>query len=254
MLKWYILKNSRFYTATLIKFFRQKINNVIHRCLKRINLSFITPASPLTPGRFVISCWAFSPWMWDKLGSIAWNSFHWQTFPETFHTANLSDLVSTRVLEDDFSPEDLLTYFLSEAEDMVAAQTFLEVVHTICHVGATIIRWSIFSSRIFLRNRLLKLKGGKPKPYSLSQGYRNASVTILLGSGFHAMYRGSSGQSLVTPSLYIQSWTKHFETFWYFTKFSFHHKRNEAWLLVINMVYTSCLTSCRTTWVRILGN
>ena len=32
-----------------------------------------------------------------------------------------------------------------------------------------------------------------------------------------------------------------------FTKFSFHHKWNEAWLLVINKVYASCLTICRTT-------
>ena len=32
-----------------------------------------------------------------------------------------------------------------------------------------------------------------------------------------------------------------------FTKFFFHHKWNELWLLVINMVYTNCLTSCRTT-------
>ena len=35
--------------------------------------------------------------------------------------------------------------------------------------------------------------------------------------------------------------------FWCFTKFSFHHKWNEAPLLVINMVYTGCLTSCRTS-------
>ena len=63
--------------------------------MKSINLSIITSPIPLTPGWFVFSCWAFSPWMWDKLGSIAWNSFHLQTFPGTFHTANLSDLVST---------------------------------------------------------------------------------------------------------------------------------------------------------------
>ena len=35
--------------------------------------------------------------------------------------------------------------------------------------------------------------------------------------------------------------------FWCFTKFSFQHKWNEAPLLVINMVYTGCLTSCRTS-------
>ena len=39
-----------------------------------------------------------------------------------------------------------------------------------------------------------------------------------------------------------------FWDFWCFTKFSFHHKWNEARLLVINMVYTSYLTSFQTTW------
>ena len=68
---------------------------LIYSWLKRINLSFITPASPLIPGWFTISCWTFSPWIWDKIGSIAWNYFHLQTFPETFHIANLSDFAST---------------------------------------------------------------------------------------------------------------------------------------------------------------
>ena len=35
---------------------------------------------------------------------------------------------------------------------------------------------------------------------------------------------------------------------WYFAKFSFYHKWNNAWLLVINMVYKSYLTSCWSTW------
>ena len=34
-----------------------------------------------------------------------------------------------------------------------------------------------------------------------------------------------------------QWWLQYFETFWYFTKFFSHHKWNEAWVLVINMVY-----------------
>ena len=37
--------------------------------------------------------------------------------------------------------------------------------------------------------------------------------------------------------------------FWDFLMFYqifFHHKWNESWLLVINMEYTSCRTSCRT--------
>ena len=35
--------------------------------------------------------------------------------------------------------------------------------------------------------------------------------------------------------------------FWCFTKFRFHHKWNEAPLLVINIVYMGCLTSCWTS-------
>ena len=37
-------------------------------------------------------------------------------------------------------------------------------------------------------------------------------------------------------------------TFWEFLKFFFHHKIKETWLLVTKMVYTSCLTSCQTTY------
>ena len=40
---------------------------------------------------------------------------------------------------------------------------------------------------------------------------------------------------------------KFFQAFWYFNKFSFHHKWNKEWLLLINMVYTSCLTSSLTS-------
>ena len=40
------------------------------------------------------------------------------------------------------------------------------------------------------------------------------------------------------------SW--YFETFWCFTKFFYHHKWNEARLLVVNMVYTICPASCET--------
>ena len=38
-----------------------------------------------------------------------------------------------------------------------------------------------------------------------------------------------------------------FETFRCFTKFFFHHKWNDGHLLLISMVYASCLTSCWTT-------
>ena len=38
--------------------------------------------------------------------------------------------------------------------------------------------------------------------------------------------------------------------FWYFTNFSFHHKWNEAWLLVKNMVLKGCLAHCQATEVQ----
>ena len=44
---------------------------------------------------------------------------------------------------------------------------------------------------------------------------------------------------------HLQSFSWYFETFWYFAKFSFHHKRKNARLLLTNTEYTSCLTSCR---------
>ena len=40
-------------------------------------------------------------------------------------------------------------------------------------------------------------------------------------------------------------WFSYFETFRRSTKFSFPQKWNDAWLLLINMVY---ITSCQTTW------
>ena len=49
-----------------------------------------------------------------------------------------------------------------------------------------------------------------------------------------------------------------FIIFWDFLMFSqicFHHKWNDAWLLLINMLYMSCLTSCQNDFkLRILEN
>ena len=45
----------------------------------------------------------------------------------------------------------------------------------------------------------------------------------------------------------LQTFSWYFETFWWFTKFSFQQKWNDARLLLMNMVYTSFLTSCRMT-------
>ena len=38
---------------------------------------------------------------------------------------------------------------------------------------------------------------------------------------------------------HLQSFSKYFETFRCFTKFSFHHKWHDGQLLLINMVYTT---------------
>ena len=45
----------------------------------------------------------------------------------------------------------------------------------------------------------------------------------------------------------LQSFYYHSETILCFNKFSFHHKWNDAQLLLINKVYMNCLTSCPTT-------
>ena len=55
-----------------------------------------------------------------------------------------------------------------------------------------------------------------------------------------------------------QSVSQSFETFLCFKSFYFHHKWNDGRLLLINIVYTSCLWSCLTrcqmTRFRISGN
>ena len=52
----------------------------------------------------------------------------------------------------------------------------------------------------------------------------------------------------VCHSFNLQSFSKYFEALWCFNKFPFHHNGNDAQFLLINMVYTSCLMSCRMTW------
>ena len=146
-----------------------------------INLSFIIPTSLLTPGRFLISCWAFSPWMWHKLGSIAWN-------PWNSSTPLISVILF--VLEGSFFVVNFLNSGCTDIFRSCAYQGW------VCHVRVTMIRWLIFFFRIFLRTWLNRMKGGKAKLFSLSQGCCNTSIAILPGSGPCAMYRGSWWQSL----------------------------------------------------------
>ena len=96
-------------------------------CLKRINLSFITPTSSLIPANselvvelFLVECEIYLTGLLEIL-SI------WKLFRKP---STLLIPVTLFLLEDDFCPVGLLKNFLSEAEQMVAVQTFLEVVHT----------------------------------------------------------------------------------------------------------------------------
>ena len=129
--------------------------------------------------------------MWDQLDSTTWNSFHLQTFPETFYTADLSDLFSTRRW---FLPCGFVKKFLIRGRRNVGCTDIFRscAYHGwACRVGVTMIKWFIFSLRIFLRTLLIKLDRRKAKLYSLSQGCRNTTLAILPRSDFHAMYRES---------------------------------------------------------------
>ena len=83
--------------AILIPFFTkkgQKIQNFIYVTFKGINLSFMTPASPLPPGRLVIRCWPWSFGIW--WGSEFWYFLTFQGFPETFSATKCSWLSSCK--------------------------------------------------------------------------------------------------------------------------------------------------------------
>ena len=60
-------------------------------------------------------------------------------------------------------------------------------------------------------------------------------------------YKSDPSKCMWNLIKYPQSLTWYFENCRCFTKLFFHHKWNDGRLLVINMVYTSCLTSCQTT-------
>ena len=85
--------------------------------------------------------------MWDKFGSIAWNSFHLQTLAETFDTTNLSDSVSTRVW---FFPCGFVkTFLIWGRRNGGSTDIFRSCAYQgwVCHMGITMIRWYIFSWR-----------------------------------------------------------------------------------------------------------
>ena len=85
--------------AILLPFFikkRQKFKNFNYITCKGVNLSFTTPASPLSPGRLVTRYWPWPSGVCNKCGSEFWYSLTFQDFPESFHVTNCSWLSSCK--------------------------------------------------------------------------------------------------------------------------------------------------------------
>ena len=80
------------YTYTLFHKEMPENSNFYTTC-KGINLTFTTPANPLSPGRLVIRYWPW-PGICDKCGREFWYSITFQSFPETLHATNCSWLPS----------------------------------------------------------------------------------------------------------------------------------------------------------------
>ena len=72
----------------------QVFYNTLYRCLKRINFSFKTPASPFSPGWLVIKECVFSSGICDNVRSTFWNSFTQKGFPETKQAASVNKFSS----------------------------------------------------------------------------------------------------------------------------------------------------------------
>ena len=85
--------------AILLPFFIkkcQKFKNFSYITCKGINLSFTTPASPLSPGRLVTRYWSWPSGVCNKCGSEFWYSLTFQDFPESFHVTNCNWLSSCK--------------------------------------------------------------------------------------------------------------------------------------------------------------
>jgi hypothetical protein len=61
---------------------------ICHRSLKRINLPFITPATPFTPGAVESNPGSLSPRSDDQRGKVQRNSLCFRSTLEMFDTAN----------------------------------------------------------------------------------------------------------------------------------------------------------------------
>ena len=89
----------KFDWAILILFFIkrcQKNQSCNYNTSKSINLSFITPASPFSPGRLVITCWPWPSRVYGKCGSEFCHCLIFQGFPETLHATNCSSKLSCK--------------------------------------------------------------------------------------------------------------------------------------------------------------
>ena len=117
-------------------------------------------------------------------------------FCGNFYIAILSDLTSTRRWI--FLCEFVNKFFTWGRRNGGYIDIFRICAYQgwVCHVGVTMIRWSVFFLKILVRTRLIKLHGGKAKSYSLFKGSRNISIAILPRSGFNAMYHGRWWHSL----------------------------------------------------------
>ena len=79
-----------------IKRFCHKINHILYRATKWINLFLTTPANKLSPDLIVIWNRAWPPRFWYKFGSFAWNCLQSKALPETFHNVNINVFFTIR--------------------------------------------------------------------------------------------------------------------------------------------------------------
>ena len=80
--------------AAIVEKESQVFYNILYRCLKRINFSFKTTASPFSLGWLIIRECAFSSGICDNVRSVFWNSFTQEGFPETNQAASVNEFSS----------------------------------------------------------------------------------------------------------------------------------------------------------------
>ena len=78
------------------------------------------------------------------------------------------------------------------------------------------------------------------------------SLFHLLGAKGGRVHPSRERNAIVTSELVYRHFHNILRLFWCIAKFYFLHKWNNARSSLINMVCTSCLTSCQTNWI--LGN